>query len=288
MKQESQRRVRSAALPARSFSSSTAVQKQVGQTIVQLPQVRQRSATSSQRGCSRLAVQQLAHIVGPHLPAHVAFGPRGRVGRERAVPRRRPARAAPGAAAPRRARCRPRPGIHARSPSSSVSARSKPASAFGPVFIDTQKHVPPACAAVHRDDERALAPRLVVRIDVRAMQEHPILNGDRVQLAGAHGEEGVALCAVPRSRSPSCRHSSAPPATAAATAGAGNASRHAGRHCSRTAQHPRAAAGGSGRPPARRSSRRADRRATRYRHRRSPGRAAVGRSHGTLRRAGRR
>ena len=28
------------------------VQKQVGQTIVQLPQVRQRSATSSQRGCS--------------------------------------------------------------------------------------------------------------------------------------------------------------------------------------------------------------------------------------------
>ena len=31
------------------------------------------------------------------------------------------------------------------SPSSSVSAMSKPAVAFGPVSIDTQKHVPPAC-----------------------------------------------------------------------------------------------------------------------------------------------
>ena len=35
--------------------SSVVVQKQVGQTIVQLPQVRQRLATSSQRGDSRLS-----------------------------------------------------------------------------------------------------------------------------------------------------------------------------------------------------------------------------------------
>ena len=34
--------------------SSTVWQKQVGQTSVQLPQVRQRSETSSQRGCSML------------------------------------------------------------------------------------------------------------------------------------------------------------------------------------------------------------------------------------------
>ena len=54
MKQESHRRVRSASSPARSVTSSTVWQKQVGHTIVQLPQVRQRSATSSQRGFSRL------------------------------------------------------------------------------------------------------------------------------------------------------------------------------------------------------------------------------------------
>ena len=54
MKQESQRRVRSAAPVARSLWSDTLVQKQVGQTWVQLPQDRQREATSSQRLCCRL------------------------------------------------------------------------------------------------------------------------------------------------------------------------------------------------------------------------------------------
>ena len=54
LKQESQRCQRSVSSPARSVVSSTEVQKQVGQTIVQLPHERQRSATSSQRGCSRL------------------------------------------------------------------------------------------------------------------------------------------------------------------------------------------------------------------------------------------
>ena len=42
--------------PERSLASSTEVQKQVGHTMVQLPQVRQRVATSSQRGCSRLSM----------------------------------------------------------------------------------------------------------------------------------------------------------------------------------------------------------------------------------------
>ena len=45
-------RHRSASPPVRSVTSSTVVQKHVGHTIVQLPHVRQRSATSSQRGCS--------------------------------------------------------------------------------------------------------------------------------------------------------------------------------------------------------------------------------------------
>ena len=42
----------SVAVPARSVSSSTVAQKQVGQTIVQLAQARQRFATSSHRGSS--------------------------------------------------------------------------------------------------------------------------------------------------------------------------------------------------------------------------------------------
>lgn len=50
VKQESHLRQRSARCPVRSVTSSTVVQKQVGQTIVQFPQVRQRLATSSQRG----------------------------------------------------------------------------------------------------------------------------------------------------------------------------------------------------------------------------------------------
>ena len=53
-KQESQRSQRSACSPATSVTSSTVVQKQVGQTIVQLPQDRQRAATSSQRAASWL------------------------------------------------------------------------------------------------------------------------------------------------------------------------------------------------------------------------------------------
>jgi ferredoxin len=58
VKQESQRRDRALSAPVRSLVSSTVVQKQVGQTMVQLPQLRQRSATSSQRLCSRLRISR--------------------------------------------------------------------------------------------------------------------------------------------------------------------------------------------------------------------------------------
>ena len=58
VKQESQRRERAAQVPARSLLSSIEVQKHVGQTIVQLAQERQRLATSSQRGCSRLLIRR--------------------------------------------------------------------------------------------------------------------------------------------------------------------------------------------------------------------------------------
>ena len=48
-------RHRSATVPDKSVTSSTLVQKQVGQTMVQLPHVRHRSATTSQCGLSRFS-----------------------------------------------------------------------------------------------------------------------------------------------------------------------------------------------------------------------------------------
>ena len=57
-KQEVHCRLRPITSPSRVMSSSTSVQKQVGQTIVQLPHVKQRSATSSQRGWSRFCISE--------------------------------------------------------------------------------------------------------------------------------------------------------------------------------------------------------------------------------------
>ena len=77
MKQESQRRQRSASAPVRSVVSSTVVQKQVGQTIVQFAQVKQRFATWSQRGCSRFAYRSSLipwlFIWRPMLPSAAAI-----------------------------------------------------------------------------------------------------------------------------------------------------------------------------------------------------------------------
>ena len=136
--------------------------------------------------------QQVAHIVRAHLPAHVAFRPGDGVCRHgrmlqvgRPVRHRRQQRRTAFAADLHQefmlvrdqfgqrevvAFCRLGAGVH----------RCAEARATG-------------LAAIHRDDERALAPRLVVRIDVGSLQEHAILYGDRVQLAGSHREEGVAL-----------------------------------------------------------------------------------------------
>src|SRR3990172_3187168 len=55
VKHESQRRDLVAETPSRVTVSSVVEQKQVGQTSVQLVQARHLCATSSQRGCSRLA-----------------------------------------------------------------------------------------------------------------------------------------------------------------------------------------------------------------------------------------
>ena len=63
-KHDSHRRTRSACSPARSLRSSMLVQKQVGQTIVQLPHVRQRSATYRSRSIWR-SISSTASSIGP-------------------------------------------------------------------------------------------------------------------------------------------------------------------------------------------------------------------------------
>ena len=56
------------------MTSSTLVQKQVGHTMVQLPHVRHRLATSSQCGDSRDSISSSRRSPGGHLPAHLVRG----------------------------------------------------------------------------------------------------------------------------------------------------------------------------------------------------------------------
>ena len=53
-------------------------------------------------------------------------------------------------------------------------------------------------AAIHRDDEVPLAPRLVVRVDIGVADQHAVLNLDRCDLAGAHADEGEARVVIRR------------------------------------------------------------------------------------------
>ena len=136
------------------------MQKQVGHTIVQLPQVRQRLATSFQCGDSRESTSSLRRSTVGHLPAHLRCGsarPRRRRPRSR---RARPAGAGRASAPRRRPRCRPRRG---RSASVAVEAFGQrpgrsPDPQAGPVPIEAQKHSPPGSVQLTRDDEDLSAP----------------------------------------------------------------------------------------------------------------------------------
>ena len=200
VKQESQRRLRSAALPVeivrvldRGAEAGRADHRAVAAGQAALGDVVPARVL-------QIGQQQLAHVVGvacagpcwPAVARRRRRRPCGVLAGRRDDAARRPA-------APRRVRCRPRPGIVRSPSSSSVSARSKPASRLRAGVHRDAEAGAAGLAAVHRDDERALAPRLVVRIDVRALQEHAVLDGDGVQLAGAHAEEGVALAPAPAS-----------------------------------------------------------------------------------------
>ena len=174
---------------ARTLTSSTEVQKHVGQTRVQFPQLRHRSAVAAKRGCSTLRASRSRRSNDSTLRPISAIAScvtRSAASTSSAVAGSRHA----GPRAPRRRDRSPsRRRTGARSPTSSVSARSNPLSARGPVPIEAQKHVPPGHAAVDGDEERSLAARGVVALDVRALEEHPVLDRDRVQVARADAEE---------------------------------------------------------------------------------------------------
>ena len=162
------------------MTSSTVVQKHVGHTIVQLPQVRQRSATSSQRGCSRLAEEQVADARGVHLAAHLLR----RRGRVRGTPPR-------SSSGPRRRRRELRQHVrallaaglddevvavveHLGERQVEARVRSRPRA-----HRDAEAR-PARLAAVHGDDERSVT-------GTDAVEDR-----HRVQLARPHADEGVA------------------------------------------------------------------------------------------------
>jgi hypothetical protein len=240
VKHESQRRVRSAKAPVRSVVSSTVVQKQVGHASVQLPQARQRPRRPPSARCR-------ASAAAPRRGRGCrACGPCGRrlaqpaVGLGDLVVARGPA-AELGEHLGRRARCRPRAGRRAPRPpaTSSVSARSKPPSALGPVPIEAQKQVPPGsvqCTATTKAARGAPGSR----VDVGAAGEHAVLDGDRRDVAGPHADEGVARRRCGSSSTRSRPRRRARRATAAARADAGSASRRGARRCSRSGRRRRA------------------------------------------------
>ncbi len=145
-KQESHTRCRSSTSPDRSLTSSTDVQKQVGQTIVQFVQARQRSATSFHRGLAALVYSRSrrssVRIVRPiraTAPATTASAAAKSVGVAGAGASS--ARSSSPAGVPVSTRNR-------WGSSSSVSVRSAPGPGFGPVPIEAQKHVPAGLAQV--------------------------------------------------------------------------------------------------------------------------------------------
>ncbi len=174
------------------------VQKQVGQTMVQLAQVRQRSATSSQRGCSRLrassSCRSSARMAAAHAGAPSAATTASALAisslRRRAMRQRR---RAPPCPPPSPASTRKDAGRVDELGQREIETRRRPS---GPCSIETQKQVPPASPQLTATMKALLAPRPVMRVDMGAAEEDAVLDGDGVQLAGAHADEGEALVAT--------------------------------------------------------------------------------------------
>ena len=153
--------------------------------MVQLAQVRQRPATSSHRGSFGLACR---HSFMPlvsstvHLPHdlkrsgdHIRRRGRKDGGAPRNVPR------------PRRCRFRPKP---CSSPSINSVRRDQIPVGLRPRLHRNAKAGAAGHAAIHRDDEIILASRAILRVGIIAVQQNPVLDGDRVNFARTHAKKG--------------------------------------------------------------------------------------------------
>ena len=141
LKQESHSRSATLTVPSRSEWTSVEVQKQVGQTIVQLAQARQRSATSAQRGLSSLSMSRSrspsAATASSPIAARVAATAPEAAAICAAVAR------GPGRRASSRSPAG-EPEATTKPSSTSVRTRSWPERTSGPVPIEAQKQLAPA------------------------------------------------------------------------------------------------------------------------------------------------
>ena len=165
------------------------MQKQVGQTSVQLPQVRQRSATSSQRGCSRFVAEQVADVGGVELAAHPGSGALGLRRRLGAVGVGRGGRVEVGQnllalLAPRLDR-EVLAALEQLGEDQVVAGIGRRA---GPHRGAEAR--PAGLVAVDGDEEDVLAPGRVVAVGVAAAEQDTVLHRDRGQLARLDAEEG--------------------------------------------------------------------------------------------------
>ena len=268
VKHESQVRSAVEVVPSRSDRWMTLVQKQVGQTSVQLVQARQRSATAAQPGCSGGGLQTLVHVRHVERRAHR----RARAGdharpRRRARTHRRAGRSSESmSAAPAG-----EPTRTTKPSSSSVSARSKSSLTSGPVPIEVQKQVEVGVAHSTATTNVAARAGAIVAVDRRPVEQDVILDAERGELAGAHADERERVSgadSVPVNRTPDAVRLADP--DRAHAAGRSSASATSGRRRDRTAWRRRAGSRGSGPDPPRRRARPAGRRRSRSRRGRSP------------------
>ena len=200
VKQESHTRHRSVVLPVRSLTSSTEVQKHVGQTSVQFVQDRQRLATSSHCGCSVFAYSRSRSpsVLSDRPMALARLG--ANLLRREMVPFAGRQNLVTPRAGPELVEDLP-PAVAARYDEEAVPARVEQ---LGQRKVKTlvrdragahrdAEARAPWVGAGQRDDEVGLAPGHVCRVGHGSLCEDAVVDRDRVQVAGPDAKEREVL-----------------------------------------------------------------------------------------------
>ena len=187
--------------------SSTAVQKQVGHTIVQLPHERQRLRDVVPARVLEIGEQRLAHVGGVDGAGHpggcaVDHGPSGLTVGIVGGPQRQLVEELGAALAP---------GADKEAVLAVEQLRQREIEAVLGAGAGAHRRAEAGgsrVAAVDGHDERAVAAGCVVSVDVRAAREDAVLDADRSEVAGADAEKGERLG---RRRLRLDRHAPVPP-----------------------------------------------------------------------------